>query len=59
MDSNQCGVLEAGETISVADRRINEANIYRCKFVTSKGLVAWCGSFRCSALPALHDPHDM
>ena len=41
MDSAQLGVLEVGETIMLATRKQNEASIWRCKFLTSTGIVAW------------------
>jgi len=42
MDSQKLGVLEAGETVMVAERRKNEADIYRCKFIAPGGGIAWC-----------------
>ena len=44
MDSRQAGVLDVGEVIQLAERRPNEASIFRCKFVTSTGVIAWCAS---------------
>ena len=47
MDSQKLGVLEVGETVHVAERRENEANIFRCKFVAPNGGISWC----------VHTPH--
>ena len=44
MDSQKLGVLEVGDTVLVAERRENEANIFRCKFVAPNGGISWCVS---------------
>jgi hypothetical protein len=42
MDSPKVGVLEVGETVMVAERRENEASIFRCKFIAPNGAICWC-----------------
>ena len=44
MDSRQAGVLEVGDIVQLAQRKANEASIYRCKFATAAGVIAWCAS---------------
>lgn len=41
MDSPKVGVLEVGETVMVAERRENEASIFRCKFIAPNGAICW------------------
>ena len=37
----QVGVLEVGDVVRRIQRRMNEASIWRCKFITQKGDIAW------------------
>ena len=54
MDSPKVGVLEVGETVMVAERRENEASIFRCKFIAPNGAICWC--VLCSFRMALAAP---
>ena len=42
MDSEKCGVLEAGAVFHCAWRKRNQAGITRCKLVLPDGTVSWC-----------------
>ena len=42
MDSEKCGVLEAGAVLGLAWRKKNEADITRCKLVRPDGEICWC-----------------
>ena len=53
MDSEKCGVLEAGAVLALAWRKKNEADITRCKLVRPDGEICWCGALHSSPRPAL------
>lgn len=56
MDSEKCGVLEAGAVFHCAWRKRNQAGITRCKLVLPDGTVSWCVPL---LLPASRHPHPV